>query len=91
VNTGEKTNLLDLNRAGMEAYFVDLGTKAFHGRNVLKWIHKHGVTDFDAMTDVPKKLRAELNLCAEVCLPEIILEHKRPGDAGSVISQLLLQ
>jgi len=82
VNTGEKTNLLDLNRAGMEAYFVDLGTKAFHGRNVLKWIHKHGVTDFDAMTDVPKKLRAELNLCAEVCLPEIILEQ--PSSDGTV-------
>lgn len=82
MSTGEKTNLLNLNKAGMEAYFVNLGTKAFHGRNVLKWIHKHGVTDFDAMTDVPKKLRAVLKQQAEVCLPEIILEQ--PSSDGTV-------
>ena len=37
-----KTNLLGLTRPGIEAYFAGLGAKAFHGRNVLKWIHKHG-------------------------------------------------
>lgn len=82
MSTGEKINLLDLNKADMEDYFVDLGTKAFHGRNVLKWIHKHGVIDFDAMTDLPKKLRAELKLRAEVRLPEIILEQ--PSSDGTI-------
>jgi 23S rRNA (adenine2503-C2)-methyltransferase len=82
LSTGEKINLLDLNKADMEDYFVDLGTKAFHGRNVLKWIHKHGVIDFDAMTDLPKKLRAELKLRAEVRLPEIILEQ--PSSDGTI-------
>ena len=61
-----KINLLGLTRSGMEAYFADLGAKAFHGRNVLKWIHKHGVTDFDAMTDVPQKLRDLLKDRAEI-------------------------
>jgi 23S rRNA (adenine2503-C2)-methyltransferase len=71
-----KTNLLDLDRKAIEAFFVErLGSKAFHGRNVLKWIHKHGVTDFDAMTDLSKKLREQLSAVAEVRLPEIVFEQ----------------
>jgi len=75
MNTTGKTNLLDLNRRGFEAFFEDLGSKAFHGRNVLKWIHKHGVTDFEAMSDVPKALRARLAELAEIRMPEIIFEQ----------------
>jgi len=70
-----KINLFDLDRKAMEALFVDMGSKAFHGRNVLKWIHKHGVIDFDAMTDLPKKLRAELQEKAEISPPEIVFEQ----------------
>jgi 23S rRNA (adenine2503-C2)-methyltransferase len=68
-------NLLGFDRAAMEALFVKRGYKAFHGRNVLKWIHKHGFTDFDAMTDISKKLRGELKETAEVRVPEILLEQ----------------
>lgn len=68
-----KTNLVGLTRSAIEAYFEGLGAKAFHGRNVLKWIHKHGVTDFDAMTDVPRALRERLAACAEIVLPRVAL------------------
>ena len=70
-----KVNLLDLDRQAMEAWFVAMGSKAFHGRNVLKWIHKHGVTEFDAMTDLSKRQRAELAARAEVRLPELVFEQ----------------
>ncbi len=70
-----RTNLLDLDRKAMEAFFAGLGHKAFHGRNVLKWIHKHGVTDFGAMSDVPKALRAQLAEIAEVRVPSIAFEQ----------------
>jgi len=78
-----KINLLDLDRKAMEALFVEkLGSKAFHGRNVLKWIHKHGVIDFEDMTDLPKKLRAQLGEVAEVRLPEIVFEQ--PARDGTI-------
>ena len=77
-----KINLLGLTRSGMEAYFAELGAKAFHGRNVLKWIHKHGVTDFDAMTDVPQKLRDQLRVHAEIRVPKIVLSQ--PADDGTI-------
>jgi 23S rRNA (adenine2503-C2)-methyltransferase len=77
-----KINLLGLTRSEIEAYFADLGAKAFHGRNVLKWIHKHGVLDFDAMTDVPQKLRALLVETAEVRVPRIALAQ--PAGDGTI-------
>ncbi|MCG6965714.1 MAG: 23S rRNA (adenine(2503)-C(2))-methyltransferase RlmN [Chromatiaceae bacterium] len=77
-----KTNLLGLTKARMEAFFVDLGTKAFHGRNVLKWIHKHGVVDFDLMTDLPKALRELLKDKAEIVTPRIVLDQ--PARDGTI-------
>lgn len=70
-----RVNLLGLDRASMEAWFTERGCKAFHGRNVLKWIHKHGVQDFDAMTDIGKGLRVALAAMAEVRVPTILLER----------------
>ena len=74
-NETTKINLLDLDLKGMEALFVELGSKAFHGRNVFKWIHKHGVTDFDAMTDISKRLREQLHDMAEIKLPQLVFEQ----------------
>ena len=68
-------NLLDLDRKAMEAFFVSIGEKPFHGRNLFKWIHKHGVTDFEGMTDLSLKLRARLAETTRIRLPEIILEQ----------------
>lgn len=77
-----KPNLLDLDLAGCEGLVLELGFKAFHGRNVFKWIHKHGVVDLDAMTDVPKTLRAALGEAALLCLPRII--HTQPSADGTL-------
>jgi len=59
----------------MESFFREMGYKEFHARQVLKWIHKYGVTDFGLMTDLSKKLRAELQSSTEIRAPEIILEQ----------------
>ena len=70
-----KTNLMNLERKAMEVFFQEIGAQAFHGRNVLKWIHKHGVTDFDAMTDLSKGLRSRLGEVAEVRAPEVVFDQ----------------
>lgn len=61
---------------------MQLGQKAFHGRNLFKWIHKHGVADFEAMTDLSKVLRARLADCAEVLLPRMV--HEQPSADGTL-------
>lgn len=68
-------NLLDLDKQGMEALVVGMGAKPFHGRNLLKWIHKHGVVDFDQMTDLPRRLRELLQERTVIELPEIVFEQ----------------
>ncbi|QKT02719.1 23S rRNA (adenine(2503)-C(2))-methyltransferase RlmN [Ectothiorhodospiraceae bacterium 2226] len=70
-----RLNLFGLNRAAMEAYFVDLGEKPFRATQVLKWIHQLGVTDFDAMTNLSKALRARLAERCEIRPPEVRLEQ----------------
>ncbi|KOR29527.1 ribosomal RNA large subunit methyltransferase N [Achromatium sp. WMS1] len=68
-------NLVGLDRQAIETWFVEHKQKAFHGRNVLKWIHKHGVLDFAAMTDIGKKLRIELTTKTVAQVPRIVLEQ----------------
>lgn len=77
-----RANLLDLDLADCERLAVALGSKSFHGRNLFKWIHKHGVLDLDAMTDIPKGLRTALTETAELRLPRIL--HTQPSADGTV-------
>ncbi|PZN26360.1 MAG: hypothetical protein DIU71_18665, partial [Proteobacteria bacterium] len=68
-----KTNLLGLTRAGLDAFVAGLGEKPFRARQLMKWLYKHGVGDFDAMTDLAKSFRARLKEVAEVRAPQIRL------------------
>jgi len=38
----------------------DLGERPFHARQLYRWIHQRGITDFEQMTDLSKSLRAKL-------------------------------
>ena len=54
------TNLLGLDRAGLEAFFESIGEKKFRATQVMKWIHQLGVTDFQEMNNLSKALRNQL-------------------------------
>ncbi len=71
----DKINLLDLNRADMEAFFLARGEKAFRATQVLKWLHQYGVTHFDEMTNLGKALRAKLAEHAEIRAPEVVIDQ----------------
>lgn len=70
-NPASKVNLLGLSRAQMEAFFAELGEKRFRAEQVMKWIHHHGVRDFETMTNLGKGLREKLADVAEIRPPEI--------------------
>ncbi|NBB93259.1 MAG: 23S rRNA (adenine(2503)-C(2))-methyltransferase RlmN [Gammaproteobacteria bacterium] len=78
----EKTNLLGLDRAGLERFFADLGEKPFRARQLLQWIHQRGVTDFDAMTDLSLALRQRLEAVAQVEAPRVMGEQL--SDDGTI-------
>ena len=73
--TATRTNLLGLTPAALEAFIVGLGEKPFRARQLLTWIYKRRVGDFEAMTDLGKEFRARLAAVAEVRAPEIASEH----------------
>jgi 23S rRNA (adenine2503-C2)-methyltransferase len=65
-------NLLDFDAAGLAAYFAEHGEKPFRARQVLRWMHRFGQDDFDAMTDLAKSLRQKLKVMAAVVPPAIV-------------------
>jgi 23S rRNA (adenine2503-C2)-methyltransferase len=72
VATHEKTNLLGLPKAELEAFVGAMGSKPFRARQLMNWLYKRGEGDISAMTDLAKDFRAQLLECAEVKLPEIV-------------------
>jgi 23S rRNA (adenine2503-C2)-methyltransferase len=77
-----RTNLLDLDRAGLERFFEEtLGEKRFRAHQVMKWIHHRHVTEFGQMTDLGKSLRAKLEQHAAVVPPNILFE--KPSTDGT--------
>ena len=66
------TDLAGMTPAELSALVVELGGKPFQGRQLFRWIHKKGVTDFAAMTDLPRALRAPLAERAIVGTPEVV-------------------
>lgn len=65
-------NLLGLSPAAMIKFFADIGEKPFRASQVLKWIHQHGLDDFDQMTNLGKSLREKLKAIATIQAPELI-------------------
>lgn len=77
-----KQNLLDLDREGLEHFFVGtLGEQKFRAHQVMKWIHHRYVTDFSEMTDLGKTLRAKLQEHAEVVVPQVVFD--KPSSDGT--------
>ncbi len=67
----DKINLLNLNRSGLESFFVELGEKPFRSKQFMQWVHQRGVTNFAEMTDMSKSLRDTLSEKACLKFPRI--------------------
>jgi 23S rRNA (adenine2503-C2)-methyltransferase len=69
------TNLLDMDPAQLVAYCGELGEKPFRAKQLQRWIHQFGASDFDAMTDLAKSLRDKLKTHAIIVAPNVISDH----------------
>jgi len=76
MQTSEKINLLDYTSEDLKAFFLERGEKPFRATQIIKWIHQHGVSNFDDMSNVSKALREELASFAEIRAPEIAIDDK---------------
>jgi 23S rRNA (adenine2503-C2)-methyltransferase len=67
-----KTNLLGLDPDALAAFVAAVGEKPFRAKQVLRWVHRFGESDFARMTDLAKGLRETLLRTAEVTPPRMI-------------------
>ena len=65
-------NLLDFDAAALTAFFAEIGEKPFRAKQLLRWMHRFGQSDFAAMTDIAKSLREKLAGLATITPPAIV-------------------
>ena len=65
-----RKNLFGLTLSELEAELAPL--PKFRARQLAAHIYKHGVKNFDAMNDLPKALRSELNTRYEIKTAELL-------------------
>lgn len=70
-----RTNLLGFSPDELIEYCKTLDEKPFRAKQLQRWIHQFGVSDFTQMTDLAKSLRSKLEKCAEIRAPVVIRDH----------------
>lgn len=74
-------NLLNFNQPQLAQYFESLGEKPFRAKQIMRWMHHFGVSDFEQMTDIAKSLRAKL--MAETCITPPVVSMEQVSKDGT--------
>ena len=74
-----RPNLLGLSGDELAVFVESIGQRPYRARQLMRWMHRRHVLDFDAMTDLSLELRFELSASASLATPEPISEE-RSGD-----------
>lgn len=70
------------------AEMARLKERAFHGKQVFKWIHQRGVTDASAMTDLPATLRTKLAEEGLKSVLDVVTERRALDDTRKLLVAL---
>ena len=65
-------NLIGLDAGGLARFFETQGEKPFRAKQLLRWIHQQGESDFARMSDLAKPLREKLAASAVIDAPLIV-------------------
>jgi 23S rRNA (adenine2503-C2)-methyltransferase len=76
------TNLYDLEPAQLEAALSEVVSPPFRVRQIIEWLHERGASSFEAMSNLPKELRAQLAERFTVAFPAVV-ERTPPAADGS--------
>jgi 23S rRNA (adenine2503-C2)-methyltransferase len=85
----DRPNLGELERPALEAALGQRGHEPFRARQIFAWIYKRGVTDIEAMTDLPRGLRA--SLASDFRLTTPVLERRETSADGTAKALLKLE
>lgn len=68
-------NLLDFDQEKLSVFFAESGEKPFRAKQLLRWMHQFGESDFSRMSDLSKALREKLGGLAVVEPPRLMQEQ----------------
>lgn len=77
-----KLKITSLSEQELADYIAGLGQPAFRARQIFRWLHQRGVTDFSKMTDIPKSLIALLDAQTEI--ESLTVARKQVSKDGTV-------
>lgn len=81
-------NIYDYTLTELEDYFVSLGDKKFRATQIFEWLYRQRVTDFNLMTNLPKKAQEELHANFEIRLLEITRRQESSDGTIKYLFQL---
>ena len=81
-------DIKSLAREELEAQFKTWSQPAYRVAQLLQWLYTRRVTDWDAMTNLPKPLREQLRQAYSLRLPELVRKQGSP-DPSSVGKHVL--
>lgn len=81
-------NIAELERSELEAALEAHGFERFHARQLFRWVHRRAVTDFSAMTDLSKALRAVLEANFHVSTPRIVNDELSSDGTRKLVLEL---
>jgi 23S rRNA (adenine2503-C2)-methyltransferase len=70
--TSSRPNLLGLSGDELVAFVQSIGQRPYRARQLMHWMHRRHVLDFDEMTDLSLGLRTELKAVASVATPSVL-------------------
>lgn len=76
------SNLYDLAPAALDATLAPVVSPPFRIKQIREWMHVRGVDSFEAMTNLPKDVRADLASRFTIAFPEVV-EVTPPAADGS--------
>jgi 23S rRNA (adenine2503-C2)-methyltransferase len=74
--TYTRTDIAETDVHELERALEEIGRPRFHARQIFQWVHKRGIVDFAAMTDLSRELRSELERGFAVTSPQALRQDR---------------
>jgi len=72
----DRVDLAELELRDLEAALVERGQPRFRARQIFSWIYRRGISDVEAMTDLPRDLRGTLATEFTLTTPEVVVRER---------------
>ncbi len=78
----DKIDIRQLSLEELSNLLVNIGEKAFRGKQIYEWLHKKLISDFSEMTNISKATIEKLNEVA--CIPKMTIAEKHVSEDGTI-------